>query len=221
MISILMATYSGHKYIKRSLDSILNQTYENFEILIGLNGENTETKKILEGYNDPRIRIFDYMGDKGKVKTLNKLLKESKYEIIGIQDDDDIWVGTKLETQIPLFKDFDVVGTFIQYINENEGRSEWGNGPSLSIDHQDITKGIQSGDNQIANTSALFRKSDALLIGGWKEEFEGIEDYDFWARLMKSGKQFINIPEVLVLHRIHRTSNFNFNNYDKSRLMGS
>ena len=120
-----------------------------------------------------------------------------------------------------LFKDFDVVGTFIQYINENEGRSEWGNGPSLSIDHQDITKGIQSGDNQIANTSALFRKSDALLIGGWKEEFEGIEDYDFWARLMKSGKQFINIPEVLVLHRIHRTSNFNFNNYDKSRLMGS
>ena len=146
---------------------------------------------------------------------------ESKYEIIGIQDDDDIWVGTKLETQIPLFKDFDVVGTFIQYINENEGRSEWGNGPSLSIDHQDITKGIQSGDNQIANTSALFRKSDALLIGGWKEEFEGIEDYDFWARLMKSGKQFINIPEVLVLHRIHRTSNFNFNNYDKSRLMGS
>ena len=65
MISILMATYSGHKYIKRSLDSILNQTYENFEILIGLNGENTETKKILEGYNDPRIRIFDYMGDKG------------------------------------------------------------------------------------------------------------------------------------------------------------
>lgn len=215
-----MATYSGHRYIKMSLDSILNQTYGEFEILIGLNGENEETKKILDGYKDPRMRIFDYGNDKGKVKTLNKLLNESRYEIIGIQDDDDIWIEGKLELQIPFFEGNDVVGTFIKYIYEGDS-SNWGIGPNLSIDHLGITQRMKSGNNQIANSSALFRKSDALLIGGWREEFEGIEDYDFWMRLIESGKKFTNIPNYLVLHRIHRTSNFNFNNYDINRIKKS
>jgi glycosyltransferase involved in cell wall biosynthesis len=218
MVSILLATYSGHRFIKESLDSVLNQTYDQFEILIGLNGENGETKKILKDYSDPRIRIFDYGDDKGKAKTLNKLVKESKYEIIGIQDDDDIWTPEKLKKQIEFLKGYDVVGSFIEYINVNKGpwieNGVHNVGPNLSSNHEGIIKGILSGSNQIANTSAIFKKKDVLRVDGWDESLDGIEDFDFWVKLVKGGKKFINIPEVLVLHRIHRTSNFNYINTD-------
>ena len=218
MVSILLASYSGHRFIKESLDSILNQTYDQFEILIGLNGENSETKKILENYSDPRIRIFDYGDDKGKAKTLNKLIKEAKYEIIGIQDDDDIWIREKLKTQIGLLEEYDIVGTFIEYIDVNNGPWIENNirniGPDLSTDHSEIIGKMLLGNNQIANTSALFKKKDALNVGGWDLTLEGIEDFDFWIKLIKQNRKFINIPEVLVLHRIHRTSNFNYINPD-------
>jgi GT2 family glycosyltransferase len=216
MVSVLFASYSGHRFIKESIDSVLNQSYDKFEILIGLNGENEETKKILENYSDPRIRIFDYGDDKGKAKTLNKLIKEAKYEIIGIQDDDDIWMPEKLKTQIGLLAEHDIVGTFIEYIDVNNG--PWIKndihtvGPTLSINHNEIIEKMLSGNNQIANTSSLFKKKDALSVGGWDLTLEGIEDFDFWIKLIKKGRKFINIPEVLVLHRIHRTSNFNYIN---------
>jgi glycosyltransferase involved in cell wall biosynthesis len=218
MVSILLASYSGHRFIKESLDSILNQTYSKFEILIGLNGENSETKKILENYLDPRIRIFDYADDKGKAKTLNKLIGEAKYEIIGIQDDDDIWMPEKLKTQIGLLTEYDIVGTFIEYIDVNNGPWIENNirnvGPNLSTNHDEIIGNMLLGNNQIANTSALFKKKDALNVGGWNITLEGIEDFDFWIKLIKKDRKFINIPEVLVLHRIHRTSNFNYINQD-------
>ena len=218
MVSILLASYSGHRFIKESLDSILNQNYTKFEILIGLNGENLETRKILENYSDPRIRIFDYGDDKGKAKTLNKLINEAKYEIIGIQDDDDIWKPEKLKTQIGLLAEYDIVGTFIEYIDVNNGPWIENNirniGPNLSTDHDEIIRNMLLGNNQIANTSALFKKKDALNVGGWDTTLEGIEDFNFWIKLIKKDRKFVNVPEVLVLHRIHRTSNFNYINTD-------
>jgi glycosyltransferase involved in cell wall biosynthesis len=95
MISILLATFNGHKFIEESINSILNQTFNDFELLIGLNGENKTTKNILKNYNDNRIKIFDYGNDKGKSKTLNKLLQVAKYDWVGIQDDDDVWLPQK------------------------------------------------------------------------------------------------------------------------------
>jgi len=211
MISVLLATYNGHRFIQKSIDSVLNQTFGELELLIGLNGENSKTKEILEKYNDPRIKIFDYGDDKGKAKTLNKLLMECSFEILCLQDDDDIWQKNKLEKQISFIDENDVVGTFIQYINE---RGEIIGYPELSLFHDRIVLKSLSGDNQIANTSAMFRKKDSIRVGGWEETKEGIEDFHFWIKLIREKKTFLNIPEFLVQHRIHSTSNFNTKKYD-------
>lgn len=206
MVSVLLATYNGHKYIKQSIDSVLNQTLEDIEILIGLNGKNTETKKILEKYEDPRIKVFDYGVDKGKAKTLNKLLLESKYDLICLQDDDDIWEESKLEKQIQYTEEYDVVGTLIYYINETNDIFGY---PKLSLSHDDIVYKSLRGDNQIANTSAMFKKQDSISVGGWDEDKEGVEDFNFWVKLIREKKIFVNIPEFLVKHRVHQSSNFN------------
>ena len=217
MISILLATYNGEKYLSLAIESILNQTYKDFELLIGFNGTTDNSKSIPSKYNDPRIRIFDYGDDKGKSITLNKLLNEAKYDWVAIQDDDDFWMDTKLEKQIPLLNnEYDVIGTFINYIDENghiTGR------PNLSSFKDDIKHISMAGINQVANSSAIFRKSDAIELGGWRGEFDGIEDFDFWLRLMRIGKTFINIPEELVQHRLHTKSNFNTQRHDLSKIL--
>lgn len=215
MISILLAVYNGEKYLKKSILSILNQTYINFELLIGFNGTSDDSKNIANSFKDDRIKIFDFRDDKGKAKTLNKLILESKYDWCAIQDDDDIWLPIKLEKQITYTHKYDIIGTFIQYIDEFDtiiGQ------PNLSINNDNIIQLSRLGNNQIANTSTIFKKDDAMQVNYWNENLDGIEDFDFWLKLMKIKKTFINIPEYLVYHRLHKNSNFNTKKYNKSFL---
>jgi glycosyltransferase involved in cell wall biosynthesis len=216
MISILLATYNGEKFIYDSIKSVLNQTYHNFELLIGFNGTTDNSKNIVSSFNDDRIKIFDFGEDRGKAKTLNKLLNLTNHEWIAIQDDDDIWLDKKLERQIQFINQYDIIGTFIEYIN-SEGFSV--GGPKLKISDDLIKLFSFTGNNQIANTSAIFKKNDALSIGGWDETLDGIEDFDFWLKLMRLNKKFINISEILVRHRIHNDSNFNTKKYDLSKIL--
>jgi hypothetical protein len=125
-------------------------------------------------------------------------------------------LSNKLESQIPYFNKYDVVGTLISYINENgdiTGR------PSLSINPVEIEYLSLRGSNQVANTTAIFKRQDALDIDGWLDGLDGIEDYDFWLRLMRNGKSFINVPDELVLHRLHNNSNFNTKKYDLNKIL--
>ena len=211
MISILLAVYNGEKYIKHSIESVLNQSFKNFELLIGFNGTTDDSKKIVSNYDDNRIKTFDFGDDKGKSKTLNKLLSYSTYNWIAIQDDDDVWLPNKLEKQLVYIENFDVVGTFIKYIDEH---GNYKGNPNLSTEHNEILHKSFMGNNQVANTSAIFKKEDALQVGGWRNDIDGIEDFDFWLKLMRQGKKFININEFLVEHRLHNKSNFNTKKYD-------
>jgi glycosyltransferase involved in cell wall biosynthesis len=216
MISILLATYNGEKYISKSIESVLNQTYKNFELLIGFNGTTDNSKEIVKNFSDPRISVFDFGDEKGKSKTLNKLLKLSSYDLICLQDDDDIWIENKLEKQIGFVNQFDIVGTQINYINSND---EYIGKPNLKTTDEEIKSYSLMGINQVANTSTIFKKQDALDINGWSDGIDGIEDYDFWLRLMRNGKKFINISEELVLHRLHSNSNFNTKKYDLNKIL--
>jgi glycosyltransferase involved in cell wall biosynthesis len=230
MISVLLPIYNGEKYLKQSLTSVLNQTFQDFEVLIGFNGTTDNSKEIVnsvlfEGINDPetlytiqnKVRIFDYGHEKGKAKTLNKLLSEAKFDIIALQDDDDVWHPNKLEKQIPFIQDFDVVGTFLSYINHNGLLTK-----NLTLEVEDSFikyRSLERGINNVANTSTVLKKSVALEINGWREDIDGIEDFDFWLRLMRIGKTFRNVPEFLLFHRMHTDSNFNTKYHDLKKIL--
>lgn len=216
MVSILLATYNGERYINKAIDSVLNQSFVDFELLIGFNGTTDRSKDKVSKYQDERIKIFDYADEKGKAKTLNKLIKEASFDFVCLQDDDDIWLNTKLEKQIPLMQSYDIVGSMIKYIDEYD--NEKGK-PILSITHEDIVNLSLRGINQVANTSAMFKKHDALQVNCWSDSLDGIEDYDFWLKLMRCGKRFTNIQEELVLHRVHSNSNFNTRQHDINKIL--
>jgi glycosyltransferase involved in cell wall biosynthesis len=216
MVSILLATYNGSRYIKESIQSIINQTYTDWELLVGINGTTDNTEEIVSSFSDNRIKIYNFGDDKGKAKTLNKLIYYAKFDYIGIQDDDDIWLENKLENQIHFINDFDVIGSLINYIDENGFMI--GN-PNLSLNHDDIISKSLNGVNQIANSSSIVRKESVLSVNGWSEELDGIEDYDLWLKLIRQNKKFININKVLVLHRLHKQSNFNTKQHDFKKIL--
>jgi len=206
MLSILLPVYNGARFLSSSIESVLNQTYTNFELLIGFNGTIDRSKIIASSFKDERIRIFDYGNDAGKAKTLNKLIKEAKSNFISLQDDDDVWFPNKLELQLRYIENYDVVGTQIKYIDEH-GKPF--NGPVLALIDKDIKLMSLNKINQIANTSVITKKDDILSVGGWDESLDALEDYDLWLKLMLKNKTFINLPQILVYHRLHKASNFN------------
>jgi glycosyltransferase involved in cell wall biosynthesis len=215
MISILLPIYNGIEFIDESVTSILSQTYNNWELLIGINGHEPNSKiyKIAKKYEEKcengKIRVYDFFHIKSKCSTLNTLLRYAKYDWIALIDVDDIWHDNKLTVQNIFFDKFDVIGSRAVYFGEREGVV-----PPIPI--KDISK-LQfiNGPNPIINSSAIIKKH----LCNWNIEYEGIEDYEIWLRLKKEGKKFYNCEEILVKHRIHHNSAFNTkdhtNNFNK------
>lgn len=209
MISILMPLFNGFKFITDSVSSVLIQTYPHWELLVGINGVTIEEYKQMSAVihrrgGGDKIKIF-YYPEQGKVKTLNKLVKESKYNLIGLIDVDDIWLAPKLEKQIRFVDKYDVIGTDCSYYGDLEGE------PGLFLGK--LKPEIFSWQNPIIASSVVMKKDCAC----WEEEFEGLDDYNLWVKLLKNNKTFYNLPEKLIYHRIHQESYFNHNNEQKSR----
>jgi glycosyltransferase involved in cell wall biosynthesis len=206
-LSVLLTVYNGERYLREAMASVLAQTFKDFELLVGLNGCTDGSEKIAREFeSDKRVKVsvFDR---KGRVITLNRLLLESTSELVAIQDADDIWLPEKLAKQMPYLPKFDVVGTYIDYIDE-DGKFLKPGPLKCSTDAQ-IKAAMLKGDNQIANSSSVFSADMVRKAGGWNERFPGLDDFDLWIRLAKSGKIFYNVPEVLVHHRLHKNSSFN------------
>jgi glycosyltransferase involved in cell wall biosynthesis len=204
MISILMPVYNGIEYISESVESVISQTFGEWELIIAVNGHEpgSFTYKIARDYADidERIRVFDLHEIKGKANTLNEMIPHCKYPYVAILDVDDIWLPTKLAVQAELLsKDqYDVVGSKCVYFENLEG----------------VVPQIPDGDfsdfnfklvNPVINSSAVLRKE----LAHWKEEFAGVEDYELWVRLRRANKRFYNFEDVLVKHRVHQNSAFN------------
>jgi glycosyltransferase involved in cell wall biosynthesis len=210
MISILIPIYNGVEFIEESVSSVLNQTYEQWELLIGINGhpQNSNVYKIAKEYEkksenagEPsgKIRVFDFYKIKGKSNTLNEMIKYCTFNYIAILDVDDIWHPQKLEIQSQALNNFDVIGSQCVYFGERL------NGIKPNIPFKNISNIDFSIVNPIINSSTLIRKE----LCYWNKEWDGVEDYDLWLQLRKQNKKFYNFKEILVKHRIHSSSAFN------------
>lgn len=202
MISILMPIYNGIEFINESVTSIIMQTFNDWELIIGINGhqpnsEAYERAKYFESI-DKRIFVYDLYEIKGKSNALNKMVYFCRFDYIALLDVDDIWNYKKLETQITFLIDYDVVGSNCTWFGDIENVI-----PKIPIcDFSDFNFAQV---NPIINSSSIIKKD----LCYWRSEFDGVEDYDLWIRIKKLNKKFYNCPEVLVMHRIHKQSAFN------------
>jgi glycosyltransferase involved in cell wall biosynthesis len=208
MISILMPIYNGIEFIEESVPSILNQTYDKWELIIAINGhpEKSNVFKIAKEYekkSDGKIRVFDFYKIKGKSNTLNNMIQYCKYNYIALLDVDDIWHPQKLDVQSHMLNHYDVIGSNCVWFGDRPGVI-----PKIPIG--DISNFDFSTVNPIINSSCIIKKEFCY----WNEN--GVEDYDLWLRLRKMNRKFFNCKEILVKHRIHNASAFNAKGNDNN-----
>lgn len=203
MISILIPIYNGIEFINDSVSSILNQTYTDWELLIGINGhqKNSEIYIKAKEYEklSNKIKVFDFYNLKGKSNTLNEMINYCSYNYIALLDVDDIWHPKKLQIQSKYLDNYDVIGSNCIYFRDRLNRFVQ-NIPINDINNFDFFK-----SNPIINSSSIIKKN----ICFWNNKFDGVEDYDLWLRLKQQNKKFYNCKEILVKHRIHNKSAFN------------
>ncbi len=202
VVSIVMAVYNGEKYLSKTIDSVLNQSFKDFEFIIINDGSRDETEGIILSYSDDRIVYVKNDTNLKLVGSLNKGIKLAKGEFIARIDADDIMYSQRLEEQVRFFRshnDVGVLGSSIDIIDE-EGLlvSKW-NFPSSDKE----LKEMLLNKNPISHPAVMYRKS--LVINEeypYNPKYPSCEDYELWIRLHKT-TQFYSFEESLTQYRRH------------------
>lgn len=197
IVSVMMPVYNGQKYLSEAIESILNQTFTDFEFIIINDGSTDRTEEIILSYADHRIIYVKNEENLQIVKTLNKGILLAKGKYIARMDADDISLPTRLEKQITFMREnphIDILGTWF----ETFGRKKYIQ--KLPTEHEQIKSDILF-YTPLAHP-AIFAKSEVLKQYKYPENYPKAEDYALWTQLI-SRFQFSNIPEVLLLYRLH------------------
>jgi len=214
MFTVVIAAYNSEKFLEETLHSLQNQTHQDWEAIISVNGSIDKTAEITKSICEKDKRFsFIESSIANKSSALNRAIVRAKREWISILDSDDLWESSKLEDQKRFIEsnvEVDVVGTQLQYIDALGKKID--ESPSLPCEHEEVKRNFFNNVNAIANSSAVYRKSLHEKLGYYDVEFFGVEDYDWWKRCMRNGAKFHNLKEKHLLHRIHPSSNFNSKN---------
>jgi len=195
-----LPVFNAEKMLGEAINSMLNQSFLDFELLILLDGCTDESKSIATSYRDPRIKLIE-SPNVGLVKILNLGIKQAKGKYIARQDADDISMPDRLKAQVLILESNDeisMVGTWAQIFSAKNGEERFHRHPKT---HHAITLSLLF-DNPFVHSSIMIRRDVINSLGGYSESFSRNppEDYDLW---VKVSHHFlcVNIPVVLVRYR--------------------
>ncbi len=202
-ISVAMSVYNGERFLAEAIESVLAQSFTDFEFLILDDGSQDGSGAIIRDYaaRDHRIRPI-FRENRGLIASLNQLLEEARAPIIARMDADDICHPERLERQIAFLDsnpDFGVIGTRCENIDEN-GEAYRCNNPDPPDTFEGFLAAIDSGDLLMSHPAAMFRRDLVRSIGGYNAAFRHCEDLDLWLRLASITK-LASLPERLFLYR--------------------
>lgn len=201
-ISVLMSVFNGQDFVHEAIDSILGQTYSEFEFIIIDDASTDETSRILYSYNDPRLQIVPLKENIGLAGALNLGLGLARGEFIARMDADDIAYPHRLETQILTLRSFqDVVLLGSCYELIGKLGTTFG-AQIVKLENVDLQSALLEG-NQFCHSSVMMRREVALALGGYRSiAGRYAQDYDLWLRLSEHGK-LMNLSEKLQMYRMH------------------
>ena len=205
LISVLMSVYNGEKYLREAIESILAQTFADFEFLIINDGSTDSSRDIILSYSDARIRLIDNEEKIGLTKSLNKGISLARGKYIARMDADDISMPERIEKQVgymDIAEDYVLVGAGAYLIDANGNEIGRLDRP---FTHEEILGHIFF-FNPVIHPSVMFRKAPILKIGGYNPDIQKAQDYDLWLRLVDFNMKFCNLPSLLIKHREHEYS---------------
>jgi len=200
LVSIVLPVYNGEKYLEQAIESVISQTYDNWELIIINDGSTDNSEKLVFNYTDNRIKYLLNETNRGIIYSMNRGLDEARGEFIARLDADDIALPFRLEKQVEFLKvnkEYVLCGSYFQTI-DTSGK---------------VLKNVKFPDNDLDAQSYLllhncFCHSAIMMRAGiakelkYDPEYQVCEDYDLWYRISRKGK-IINLPIFMSLYRLH------------------
>ncbi|MBD1806880.1 glycosyltransferase [Microcoleus sp. FACHB-SPT15] len=205
IISVVIPVYNGEKTIRETIESVLEQTFQDVEIIVVNDGSQDKTLEIVDSIKDPRIKVFSYP-NAGPSPSRNRGISPATGEYIAFLDADDLWKPDKLEAQLKALQanpQAALAYSWTDYIDESGQFLRQGAHITISGDvykHLVLSNFLDSGSNPLIRSHALAE------VGGFDESLTHAEDWDLWLRLA-SRYPFVVVRSPHILYRTYGTSN--------------
>ncbi|MDZ7960053.1 MAG: glycosyltransferase [Aulosira sp. DedQUE10] len=206
LISVVLPVFNGEKTIYETIQSVLNQTFVNWELIIINDGSQDSTLEIIKKFEfaDPRLRIFSYL-NAGLAASRNRGIALSLGEYISFIDADDIWTSDKLKSQLTALQEHPkafVAYSWTNYIDADGNFVKFG---GHTTDTGDVYQKLLLWNFVENGSNPLVRKEVFTIVDGFDESLIASEDWDMWLRLA-SRYEFVVVPEVQILYRLSMNS---------------
>lgn len=197
LVSVIMPAYNSGRFISIAIDSVMNQTYTDWELLIVDDCSTDNTAKIVSDYlvKDKRIKYFKNLSNSGAAASRNKAVKEAKGQYLAFLDSDDIWKSEKLEKQINFMRKNKYTFTCTSYSKiDKYGENLHRTVNALTIDYEDMLRRCPGNSTVVYDASKLGK----FIIPLIKKR----NDYVMWLKVIKSAGMLQGLDEILSCHRI-------------------
>ncbi|WP_421655352.1 glycosyltransferase family 2 protein [Leptothermofonsia sp. ETS-13] len=206
IVSVLMPVFNGGHYLEEAVESILNQSFTQFELLIINDGSTDDSLKILQQYaeSDRRIRLWS-RENRGLVRTLNELIEMASGRFLARMDADDVALPDRLLRQVQQLENQPnllCVGGAYDMVDH---QGEWLLHVSPVLQNNEIQQRLLSGNSPIQHSCAMMRRSAVRQVGGYDPATFPAEDLDLWLRLGELG-ELANLEETILKYRVHTAS---------------
>lgn len=205
-VSILLPVYNAESYLAETLESLLRQSYEDFELIAVNDGSTDASESILRGYaeRDARVRLVS-RPNTGLVVALNEMLDIARGDLCARMDADDIALPHRLERQVAAFDarpELVCLGGAIELIDEHGTPLHR---PAPVCGNEAVQREALRGRTPICHPAAMFRSEAVRAVGGYIDDAYPAEDLDLWLRLGEVGA-LDNLPETILRYRLHEES---------------
>lgn len=199
LVTIIMPVYNAAHYLREAIDSILKQTYKNFEFIIIDDASCDNSVEIIKSYSDNRIKLIRNKVNLKQPITRNKGLKLASGRYIANMDADDISLPERIAKQVDFMEkhqDVDICGTYIKCFGGKIKRV-----PVSPVKSREIAVWSVI-DSPLAHPTVMFRASSIKKYDVWYDSnFKYAQDFELWSRLVLKGVNFYNLAEVLLYYR--------------------
>lgn len=209
-VSVIIPSYNHAKFVAEAIQSVLDQTYQDFEIVITDDGSSDHTVDVIKQFTDSRLKLFCFEHNRGAAIAANNCIRKSTGEYVAMLSSDDVFLPQKLAKQVAFLDGHDAVGAVFGYadiideagnifpddshffktifVQPNRSRFEWLNYFFFN-------------GNCLCHPTALIRRQCYEQVGDYCENYAQLPDFDFWIRLCAENEIYI-IPENLIKFRI-------------------